>query len=382
MPALPTSLTAGARWPNLVASVEALPRATGVRDAAASYVPSFGDLGSRDARVLAATVDEALDGALVVPVHSTESQWAAPMLEDGFRWPRWRDVDGYEPYEDKLAEWGALGSGERSEDFIFAELRVLRGGSSLGAALRRDSAAMRERGLGGAGTGYGEVTLAFDPRSLANATLLPAVATYPFHGGRAATIEHLPELLASRLAGDHGMLAAMEASGLRLNGHVAEADEVLAGAPALQRRLLELVRSGHDERLAGVRELVYARPLSTRGWRNPIEAHVRGLTPQDVVRVEVEPATVTFAAGSGAQARAAVRELSGLVPATRLDEIEHAARSVGAVVAGFDEQRSLLAAARRSPGATVEFIEDPAASTAVGTAQLRRQMAAARAARG
>ncbi len=320
------------------------------------------------------------------------------MLRDGFEWPRWRDpVDGFEPYEDKLREWNALGDAERSEQFLFAAVHEIPNRGTLGQSLAKDGA----RHAGNLSsphrstTGYGPVTLTFDPRTLANATVLSGVTVPGLFGTGAGTIEHLPGLMASRIvsyslarwdAYHSYLLATGRANPSVIAEHHEAARRVtLALDDAVSRS------DAYDRRdaVSWLYDQLHAR------W-NPIEAHVRGLTPDDVIHVDIEPPTVESLPrvptpyNGPRNVRYPVTErgrkilVDKLVHPDSRRDIEDAARARRIPLGGFAYHRRVsdmaddaLAAHPRSIEVR-EYPNEPPISTAQETADHRRRMRAAR----
>lgn len=394
-----TEISRAAAWPQLAEyAAHASGRPQIVVERAANYVPEFGDLNPAQARKLVGTVEDILvrgNGTYRVPLHSTDAFYAPSMLDQGFTWQRWRDpVDGFEPYEDKLREWGALGSGERSEDFLFTAVADYGRRGTLGQSINLQSA-MSRRGyfMKSGTTGYGNTTLTFDPRSLANATILSGVTVLGLHGSKAGTIEHLPALIASRLAAEAGYMPETELTGLQLLDKPSYTATRIAEMTELRAQLAATLAAGRDDRMAGINSLYFQRIVHSG---NPVEAHIRHLTPGDVIRVDIEPPQITAwepAGDTGSPLRrlsvldGRTTRVDGLVDPERLDLIEAAAARHNIPVAGLPQQRAIhaesmaLQARYGADRVTVKLASAAApSSTAIGTASLRRRMNAARAA--
>ncbi|MCW2956435.1 MAG: hypothetical protein JWO69_1304 [Thermoleophilia bacterium] len=378
--------TADLKWPQLAeyaAQLSGRPAVVAAR--AADYAPAFGDLSAANAARLVRTIEDVLtrgDGSWIVPVHSTEAYYAPQMLDEGFHWKRWRDpVDGFEPHEAQLRGWQALGEGERAEDFLFAGVRPIRAtGGTLAQTLESSS------GAGGFSTGFGDTSLMPPSTTLANATVVPGPNVPGLQGTKAGTIEHLPALMASRIAAESGFLWDTERRVLDMvAGHeatVARALQTRSGRSALE----QLLRAPSQERLDGVEHMMAQYAGSAA---DPLEAHLRtgDLLPVELRRVEVEPPQVTtWDRSSRGGPPNVVTHASGLIAPGRLDEIARAAAQLGVPVGGIDAQRAAYRATvdlrdLRGADAVTMWMEPdvPPVSTAEAAVEGHRDMVQLRA---
>jgi hypothetical protein len=359
---------------------------------ARSFVPDFGELDPELSRRLLDATTAVTSDAYVVPAHSSEARWVPSMLEEGFRWPRWRAADGFEPYEDKLAQWSALGPGERSEDFLFAGVHVFprTGGFADSLARHIDSAS-------GLANKYGPVTLAFHPSTLQRASILPAVSGAQYVGTRPGTIEHLPALIAQRIAGEAGFMAERRAQFTLVKkwpdgprAAIESARIVRDVDRGMQGPLTALLDASRGEREAAVASLVFERPASFS--MNPIESHVRELASSDVVHVDVRRPTAKLIDGrstpidlrvaAGGDPLPARVQAWHLIDQQELATVEAAVSRHGATHTGFSEQRrgwAYVAASEDQHGSASAAVYQPdEQATAVYTADLRRTMATSR----
>ena len=367
-------------WRDLaMRAANASDRPEAARVAARTYEPELGDLDAFERARLLSTVEEIVDrdGAYVVPLHTSQPYWVPSMLEDGFRWERPRiQLEGgvtFEPYEDKLREYHGLGPGERSEDFLFAEARLVPRVGTLEQSLVANAARFRQLyGVGSrTASGFGQVTLGFSPDALIGATILPATRLLGQYGTRVGTIEHLPGIIASRVAIEGGARMDVERYGLRVHDvpdH--EIEQVVTRRLKYRRQLAVALEAGHDERLAGVRGIIRNVLDNQRAHvrhpllrLNPVEAHVRGLEPEHVRFLDIEDGT----------------RVAPIAPG-RLDRIEAAASRRNVPIVGIESHREAhrLMELRR-PGSSAMIPDEPRRPTAIGTADLRMRMARRRA---
>lgn len=238
-------------------------RPAAVRAVAGAHEPILGTLPQWAQGRLLGGVEAALEGSGLMVVHRTEPRWVPSMLDNGFQWTRWRDADGFEPYEHVLRSARALASGERSEDVLFASLEIVPPSSSMDDVLAR--------GAGEPSRMYGPVVLALDESTLARATAISSDGAQHAFGARAGAIEDLPGIVSERIA--------------RVYDHVAP---VRGGTSRADDLLERLASADHRARVA---DLVHDPDTWAMGisGRHPVELHIRGVTPADVRRIHVDP---------------------------------------------------------------------------------------------
>lgn len=366
-----------------------------IRTLAREFVPNHGSMPRHVADPLAQAVDDALEGVALIPTHQTGPGWAPSMIRGRLGWQRWRDVDGFEPYEDKLAFHGALGPGERSEDILFAGLTFAPGAASVPAGLEQASL----------GALYGEVTIGFRPEVLSRATIFPQVGMWAHSNTRPATIEHLPETIVTRIAASYGFMADDTAETYRSYGMYRMADAWHADGLRRQPMLEKAMAGTREQRAAFVR-----RFLTGGGSDGPLEIHLRRPTGDDIAGVALAPPTferdvaalpiddarlATFVPNRGYPVDPdAFQFVSGVIPRAQVEAIEFAAADAGVPLRNawlHDEANRVLEQTRRqvimNTGGRVDsttLLATTAGSrgdapTAIETAAIRRGFAQRRA---
>lgn len=343
--------------------------------------------------VLNTAINDVLDSASVTPVHSTPSRWIPSMLNDGFGWPRFRAADGYEPYEAKLTQWGAMAAHEKSEDILFANLRV----HPHAANGIDELVGMPLNGQ------YGNAHLLFDPSTLVNATIFPAVLMHPYSGARAATIEHLPAVIGARIAGDFGYLSENIGAYYRDLSLYRKGELRYAESRAMRPALIEAMSGTRNDRSTWL-----ASKIDDVDFE-PIEAHLRNPVPDDVRAVVVREPTIELDDGiqerfvlSGKRLSELDATLPGrlssvedLMPVADLHAVNSAARTKQIPIAGDTSHHAVHDALSATPREVIRITPErptaqikrgdvvvvnetgvwESAATAEGTAELHRAIA-------
>jgi hypothetical protein len=360
-----------------------------VREAAHAFRPDLGSMPAAAGAELRSAVHDALDDLAVVGVHSSEPGWVPSMVNDGFEWPRWRDTDGFEPYEDKLAEWNVLGTGERSEQLLFAGLSFLPAHLPLDAAIAARAATRPapewtstvSAAANDLTTGYGPVSLVFGTDALLGATMIPHVSSVSRIGLHAGTAEHLADTIASRIALDHGFMSDRLVASLRAAGRDADAAR-FDHMSSERHSLLRMLEQPHERVVGDVRTLLLDSGLQSP----PMEAHLRRPMPEQLVGLHAErPAVDEFSSVMAAGPRMVTtkfRTLRNVIDPESLHAIEDAGAGRGLPLINGPVHHDAIAAAAdvanpRPP--TVRYAKRFSQTTALATAQLRPRFRAAEA---